>query len=740
MVEGEFPHNNRPPQGSNSAESQENLNQGQGNQNQETPREENIPNEVGGGENLPAQEETQQDQEGQQDEQNQNNTYAEAGEDILNINREDLEGESQSNQQEETNQQTEEAQQEEIEQTTPEAAALQETLQRLEEQLRNLREENNRLREEIRQISKEREGGGNGREGGEEERSEEEGGGNGREGGEEERSEEERRADATEQFLSICEVFEELRRRDIEHRYGKGTLARMRAWLAGEYDFRLTQGRLERDNLTFLARKALVTIFNRRTLLGGAALAAVGIFTGGVGIPALYALGGGTLGNAIGELWQTASKNNPETARRELYQQYLASITTTFTRLSEEIRLLGREIGPLTSSPESIPRKYLEAVINEVYKATREKIKEKHQTILDLEHLWNRRKGLLYAVGALVGGAFGAWQAYQTRIESLGELRQTIQDLGWHDYDGDGIFHQVVKVGDQLYYKLIPHDWAVAQAHGWPLHGFNISGLEGLWHQMYPGQPLPSAEALKGFSEVVRHIDWRFLAPLAGTLSLAAPRGEVAQLPEITPYPPLPEIFDIEKQTIHPCKAMEGESLPELTANQRYMIAIRDKEGNLQNIIIEYTGEQEELDGNQYIRVKRIVNGQPRGLPFLIPQNEIGRMARVEIERQRLGEKEYRDHLGREIALQIEGHYIILDLEGREERRGRIEGELQEQPLQIGGETIEVGDIREYTREGIEGVCAIEYQGQDSEGRGVFRIRVFENEEAFRNELRRRQE
>jgi hypothetical protein len=256
---------------------------------------------------------------------------------------------------------------------------------------------------------------------------------------------------------------------------------------------------------------------------------------------------------------------------------------------------------------------------------------------------------------------------------------------------------------------------------------------------MYPGQPLPSAEALKGFSEVVRHIDWRFLAPLAGTLSLAAPKGEVAQLPEITPYPPLPEIFDIEKQTIHPCKAMEGESLPGLRSGEFYMIAITNSEGKRENIIIEYTGQEEKIDDTQYIRVRRIVNEESQRLPFLIPRNEIGRMARVEIDRQRLGEKEYMDHLGREIVLQIEGHYIILNQEGEEERRGKIEGELQEEPLEIRGETIEVGDIREYTREGIEGVCAIEYLGLNSQNQGVFRILVFENEEAFQNELRRRE-
>lgn len=112
--------------------------------------------------------------------------------------------------------------------------------------------------------------------------------------------------------------WEDIRERRIEEKHGQGFIGRVKAWLAGEHDVAVDEeGDVRRNLWSELTRRGARTIFNRRTLAGGAMLATVGFLTGGWGLPAAYAFLGGVAGRGIGEAW-SAFKGKERKLREDL--------------------------------------------------------------------------------------------------------------------------------------------------------------------------------------------------------------------------------------------------------------------------------------------------------------------------------------------------------------------------------------------------------------------------------------
>ncbi|MCD6194665.1 hypothetical protein J7K05_00460, partial [bacterium] len=331
----------------------------------------------------------------------------------------------------------------------------------------------------------------------------------GEETAETERESKEPTEQALEEILNVAEVANALRLKDIEQRYGAGLLGKFRAFLAGEFDFDiLPEGETRKNALKTSARKAVVSIFNRRTLLGGAVLAGVGIFTGGIGSIALYSMAGGVLGNTLAETLESVlPKNTPTKAREALLKLYITSSQAMLQRVKpKEIK-----------NPEDVSQLFGQ-ILNQIQYENQKQIQKHHQRIIDLERKWNIVKSAFYGLGALAGGALGSLSEMVSHTQNL----SNIQHLGWRDFDGDRLYHYVVKVGDQLYYQIRPQDIEFAKTTGWPLTSFKIESLQGMWHSVLPNQPLPSVQSgLDVFSQ----LSWqapklRDLAPAAGALCI----------------------------------------------------------------------------------------------------------------------------------------------------------------------------------------------------------------------------
>lgn len=116
---------------------------------------------------------------------------------------------------------------------------------------------------------------------------------------------------------------EEFRLMQIEKEYGSGRFNKFRAYLKGEYDFSIEEnGNVKRNIWTEFSRKALNTVFNRRTALQAGALGVVGILTGGVNIAAsAYTFVGSSLGRGGVEFWSSVWGKEGQ-SRKELAEEY----------------------------------------------------------------------------------------------------------------------------------------------------------------------------------------------------------------------------------------------------------------------------------------------------------------------------------------------------------------------------------------------------------------------------------
>lgn len=110
---------------------------------------------------------------------------------------------------------------------------------------------------------------------------------------------------------------QERRALELEKEYGKGLWGRFKTFLAGEHDFDILEnGDIKRHYWNEFARKALTSVFNRRTALQGGALAVIGILTGGIGAGTATILGS-VAGRGGVEVWES-TKGKEGTIRREV--------------------------------------------------------------------------------------------------------------------------------------------------------------------------------------------------------------------------------------------------------------------------------------------------------------------------------------------------------------------------------------------------------------------------------------
>lgn len=475
---------------------------------------------------------------------------------------------------------------------------------------------------------------------------------------------------ALEEALDTEGIFQKLRLRDIEHRYGKHKFGRFRAFLAGEFDYGPEdEGLLDKLKLALsgeykpskkelrelklksrglLARKAFVTLFNRRTILGAAAMTAVGVMTGGAALPILFGIGGGILGNMIGEIWQSRSHGKtPEKTRRELYEIY-RSYAANGPQILKELKKSGK----INSSKDMMTN--LETIVNNFYNnevsgnQNLEQIYNLHQQIYKEEGSWNRKKAILFAIGSVAGGLAGNY------LQSL-----QLDKFMWRDYDGDGIYHWVTRVGDNYYYQLdtgrMIYDGQVWTVLDLPQGTANftrliIPGLSGQWHSL-GGIPIETSRSFLGAILLNPWVPGSALAAstLAGIASVE-PFGfrlEKISLPITTTEEEKKPKKEAERLVLNYQRIQAPENEPELspawTIGNFYLIPYKENGG------IEYKYIQvsalPDIGGKRYLYAYAYEpngkggytlikeNGQPK--QFQLPLTEANELTRIIIPSRR---------------------------------------------------------------------------------------------------------
>lgn len=211
------------------------------------------------------------------------------------------------------------------------------------------------------------------------------------------------------------------RERKIQERYGEGRMGKVRAFLAGERDFEMTEdGSIKRNAWNELSRKALNTVFNRKTALAAGTLGVVGILTGGVGLPAAGALFGSMVGKGTVEAWHSLNGRERGLKEEMARSQYRQWATLREMALKSQEGSAGELIDTFYQSSEEI------------------NVREKE--IIKEEKIWNRRRNIGMLLGGLAGAGIGA---------GLSHLSEQVMRM---DIDGDGINHMVEKVNGSWHY------------------------------------------------------------------------------------------------------------------------------------------------------------------------------------------------------------------------------------------------------------------------------------------------
>ncbi|MCL5407290.1 MAG: hypothetical protein M1429_02230 [Patescibacteria group bacterium] len=222
------------------------------------------------------------------------------------------------------------------------------------------------------------------------------------------------------------------RERQIQERYGGGRLGQLRAFTAGERDFEMDEnGQIQQRAWRELSRKALTTVFNRRTALAAGTLGLVGIFTGGVGLPAAGALFGSMTGRGVVEAWHSLNgreRGLREEIARSQYREWSRHHETALSTQEEGI-------------DNDTRNQRIAELVDSVHQ-TNEEITVREGEIIQEQGIWNRRRRIGEFLGGVAGLAAGIWSGFT-------ELSKHAMTM---NIDGDKTTHLVEKVNDAWHY------------------------------------------------------------------------------------------------------------------------------------------------------------------------------------------------------------------------------------------------------------------------------------------------
>lgn len=219
------------------------------------------------------------------------------------------------------------------------------------------------------------------------------------------------------------------RERKIQERYGEGRIGKFKAFVAGERDFsRDEDGRIRWHGWNELSRKALKTVFNRKTAVAAGTLAVVGVLTGGVGVPAAGALFGSMVGQGVVEAWHSYNSKEQNLRAKRAFSEY---------GQWESLHGLAQEVEEAQNEEEKGQRI---GQLVEAFRLSSEDINTQGKEIIQEEKIWNKRRQIGSLLGGLAGAGIGAG------LSNLGEKIMTM------DIDGNGIKHLVERVNDSWHY------------------------------------------------------------------------------------------------------------------------------------------------------------------------------------------------------------------------------------------------------------------------------------------------
>ncbi len=229
--------------------------------------------------------------------------------------------------------------------------------------------------------------------------------------------------------------FRELRDAEQRVKYGAGVVGKLRAFMAGERDFEISDnGAIADANILKEAGRRLISTFgNKRTAFQAGMYLGLGALTGGLGWAAGGVMFGGMAGRGLAEMGELFSGRTRDARESILYAE--RARWERMQALALEIQSApddqGRQINLAHQLVELLHRQGENVLIRDI--AAHEK------TLAEREEKFTRVRDRLQTVGELAGGALGLTSILNGGVEHL-------------TTDGDLIFHGVQQANDSMQY------------------------------------------------------------------------------------------------------------------------------------------------------------------------------------------------------------------------------------------------------------------------------------------------
>jgi len=222
------------------------------------------------------------------------------------------------------------------------------------------------------------------------------------------------------------------RERQLQEKYSKGWQGKWKRFKSGEYDFTMdAEGQVQHTGLNRIAevgRKTLATLFNRKMAIATATTVAVGVFSGGIMLPAATALFGTAAGRGFVEGWRSIGGRE-----RGLREEVARSQYQKWTELHEIAMDSGRD--GITEEERNQNYTHL---IDAFYDSSR--VHEAETELGKDEKKWEKRRNWGMFIGGVAGGVLGAGMA------NLGKEMMRM------DIDGNKTRHLVERVNGAWHY------------------------------------------------------------------------------------------------------------------------------------------------------------------------------------------------------------------------------------------------------------------------------------------------
>jgi hypothetical protein len=231
--------------------------------------------------------------------------------------------------------------------------------------------------------------------------------------------------------------FKDLKQYELQEKYGKGPIAKIKAFLSGEYDFGIDEkDQIRRNGWNKAAeagRKVLSTIFNRRVVAATAMAAALGVITGGVGAAAGGVVFGSIAGRGFAEAY--AAIRGKENGARE---GVLKAERARWGQL--------KEWAERVKNPDVDPQEKFDLMhrITDLYykqgeSYTLRNLQSAEEKFVNEKKYWDKLRGRAQTIGEFLGLGAGVAHGFLT-----GRFASIDIDL-WNKIKGQSIMHEVVR-------------------------------------------------------------------------------------------------------------------------------------------------------------------------------------------------------------------------------------------------------------------------------------------------------